>query len=104
MRGDISAKCIWVSPESSNVIEVGDGSADLLVVPRSGLWLVLDHVVLHVTAQDNSHVGYEGDDEEEDNNEDNALTTTDGTYLEYYKNRNENLVLLLLWMGSSRAD
>ena len=53
-------------PESSNVIEVGDGSADLLVVPRSGLWLVLDHVVLHVTAQGNSHGGHDDDDEEEE--------------------------------------
>ena len=53
-------------PESSNVIEVGDGSADLLVVPRSCLWLVLDNVVLHVTAQGNSHGGHDDDDEEED--------------------------------------
>ena len=34
------------SPQSSDVVEVGDGSADLLVVPGGGLWFVLDDVVL----------------------------------------------------------
>ena len=49
------------SPESSNVIEVGDGSADLLVVPRGRLWLVLDHVVLHVAVEDKNQVGLDGE-------------------------------------------
>ena len=34
------------SPKSPDVVEVGDGSADLLVVPGGGLWFVLDDVVL----------------------------------------------------------
>ena len=34
------------SPEAPNVVEVGDGSTDLLVVPGGGLWFVLDDVVL----------------------------------------------------------
>ena len=49
------------SPESSYIIEVGDGSADLLVVPRGGLWLVLDHVVLHVAVEDKNQVGLDGE-------------------------------------------
>ena len=36
------------SPKSPDVVEVGDSSTDLFVVPRGCLWLVLDHVVLHV--------------------------------------------------------
>ena len=51
---------LW-SPESSNVIEVGDGSTDLLVIPRGRLRLVLDHVVLHVAVQDKNQVGLDGE-------------------------------------------
>ena len=40
----------FLVPESSNVIEVSDCSADLLVVPCRRLRLVLDHIVLDVTA------------------------------------------------------
>ena len=41
-----------IVPESPDVVEVGDGAADLLVVPGGRLRLVLDHVVLHVTAKE----------------------------------------------------
>ena len=34
------------SPQAPDVIEVGDGATDLLVVPGGGLGLVLDDVVL----------------------------------------------------------
>ena len=36
-------------PEATDVVEVGDGPADLLVVPGGGLRLVLDDVVLDIT-------------------------------------------------------
>lgn len=38
------------SPEAPNVVEVGDGSTDLLVVPGGGLWFVLYDVVLHLAS------------------------------------------------------
>ena len=36
------------SPQSPDVVEVGDGSTDLLVVPGGRLRFVLDDVVLHL--------------------------------------------------------
>ena len=58
------------SPKSPDVVEVGDSSTDLFVVPRGCLWLVLDHVVLHVAEKDydenDDYVENDDDDDDDD--------------------------------------
>ena len=41
----ICLNCMYL-PESSDVIEVGDCSTNLLIIPSSGLWFILDNIVL----------------------------------------------------------
>ena len=41
----ICLNCMYL-PESSDVIEVRDCSTNLLIIPSSGLWFILDNIVL----------------------------------------------------------